>query len=102
MFQVLLSSCRSAITCLKTRHSVQNKTVCSVRNLVHSQQTDGSEDDKGDLGSVRALRLVMGQFGALATCSPFDTLTSGQRESFTVLGYAYQWNAHTHIGFHDF
>ena len=44
----------------------------------------------------------MGHFGALATCSPFDTLTNGQRESFTVLGYAYQWNAHTHIGFHDF
>ena len=44
----------------------------------------------------------MGHFGALATCSPFDTLTSGQRESFTVLGYADQWNAHTHIGFHDF
>ena len=37
----------------------------------------------------------MGHFGALATCSPFDTLTNGQRESFTVLGYAYQWNALT-------
>ena len=28
----------------------------------------------------------MGHFGALATCSPFETLTSGQHESFTVLG----------------
>ena len=47
MFQVLLSSCRSTITCLKIRNSVPKQDSVPVRNLVHvSQQKDGKAYQK--------------------------------------------------------